>query len=122
MKIRIGFVSNSSSSSFVCNYDDSEYNHYKASELPAIKEKLETIFKSMQMLELVSIHTKFSEVFQEPRKATRADIKEFNEGWDKDFEYHDDMYLINSTGDNTIPSEFFDIILNMFNAERVHLG
>jgi len=122
MKLRNGFVSNSSSSSFVCNKYATEYNNYKASDMKAVKEKLVKIFKCMKTLELLTPKTKFSDVFQEPRKATKADIKDLNSGWSADLKYNDEMFLINSTSDNTIPYQLFILIEDIFNAERIHLG
>jgi len=119
MKLRNGFVSNSSSSSFVCNKYPSEYNHFKASDMKSVKEKLVKVFESMKFLELIIKDTKFSDVFQEPRKATKEDIKELNEGWCANVEYNNEMYLINSASDNSIPYQFFEIIEDIFNAGRM---
>ena len=122
MKLRSGFVSNSSSSSFVCNKYSTDYNHFKASAMIVVKEKLLKIFDCMKGLEIITQNTKFEDVFQEPRKATKADIKELNEGWSANLKYNNEMYLINSTGDNTIPHEFFELIEYLFDADRIHLG
>ena len=122
MKIRSGFVSNSSSSSFVCNKYWTDYNSYKATDMDKVKEKLVKIFECMKILKLIIKDAKFSDVFQEPKKATKADIKELNEGWSANLKYNNQMFLINSTGDNTIPHEFFELIEYIFDAERIHLG
>ena len=122
MKIRYGFISNSSSSSFVCNKYESEYNNFKASELFKVKDKLIKIFECMKILEIITPETKFSDIFKDPRKASKENIEDLNEGWNANLQYNEQMFLINSTSDNTIPYQFFEIIADIFNAERIHLG
>jgi hypothetical protein len=119
MKTRQGFVSNSSSSSFVCNvYSD----HFKVTEMGEVKKCLVKMLKCMKILGLIRPRTRFSSVFQEPRRATKADIAELNDGWGAGLEYHEGMFLINSTRDNSIPYAFFGVIEDAFGARRVHLG
>ncbi|MFA6089869.1 MAG: hypothetical protein WC755_08480 [Candidatus Woesearchaeota archaeon] len=54
------------------------------------------------------------------RKATQKDIKYLKESWELDIKK--DTILIEGTSDNSIPYEFFDIVENIFHAERHHLG
>jgi hypothetical protein len=128
MKIRYGFVSNSSSSSFVCNYYESKYLKYSSKDLNKVKTKLEIIFEAIKLLGLVrsGLNTnnsiKFSDIFKEPRKATESEITELNKDWNTNFKYNKEMFFINSASDNTIPSVLFDLIESEFTAERVHLG
>jgi len=122
MKTRQGFVSNSSSSSFVCNVYPSDYNKYKATDLAPVKKKLEDMLECMKKLGMLAEDVEFSHVFQEPKRASKADIKELREGWEFDIKWNDQMFLINSASDNTIPYEFYELICSVFNAERVHLG
>ena len=122
MKIRQGFVSNSSSSSFICNfYNADPYN------VPFDKEeilrKLKILYQCAKDLGCLYIeNAKFEDVFGYIEKATEFDIKELNEGWDYDIKFHEHMFLINSASDNSIPCEFFELIENLFKAHRIHLG
>ena len=122
MKIRKGFVSNSSSSSFVCNHYESEYNKMKKFDKEEILRQLRIMHRFVIELGIRTKDCKFEDMFGEVRKATKGDIKELNEGWSCNFKYNEQMFLINSTSDNSIPSELFNLIESGFNAERVHLG
>jgi hypothetical protein len=122
MKIRVGFVSNSSSSSFICNHYESEYNKMKKFNKEEVLKRLRVMHRCAIDLGFLSPETKFEDVFGEVRKATEKDINDLNKGWSTNFKYNKQMFLINSKEDNSIPYELFELIESAFNAERVHLG
>ena len=113
MKIRTGFVSNSSSSCFICNTNMT---------LMEVKGAL------VEMLEHDDEHDDdgegyllyFDEVFQEPHIGNQGDVANYA-GWG----YTDRIIgnvLINSACDNTIPYSLYELIEEKFNAYRIHLG
>ena len=115
MKIRTGFVSNSSSSSFVCN-----------TKLPLNKvvEKMELILEMYKKLLDVkpdapdALDLKFENVFQDPRIGTEADNQLYREYNALERLYPDNTsvgkVIINSTSDNTIPYPLFELIEDIF--------
>ena len=114
MKIRKGFVSNSSSSCFICGkWGTCKYN---------IEEIIEILKKILDFYnDLEGANTSFENMFETPRIATKADIDDLKY-WDvpkSDVEY---KLLIYSDSDNSIPYMLFDLIQQKFNAERIHLG
>ena len=115
MKIRKGFVSNSSSSSFICDT--------KAS-LDKVREKLDLILECHNSLS--GEHLTFEGTFCEPYYGSQNYDKELN-----DCGYMRQVYecdttvgkvIIDSAGDNTIPYQWFEIIEFAFNGRRIHLG
>ncbi len=112
MKIRDGFVSNSSSSSFVCKI---------TMGIEEIKEKLVAILdfhNSMYNTDL-----QFDDVFDEPFLCDNEHKEYIKDCWrDCDSVPEIGQPIINSASDNSIPYEFFDMIERIFNASRVHLG
>jgi len=125
MKIRNGFVSNSSSSSFICS---------STLSIKKVEDKLKTILKLYN--ELYDKDLKFAKVFQKPFIITKdkksKEYKDFISGWifgernqylivktEKDL---DGKLIINSTDDNSIPWQLFELISDFFNGDRVHLG
>lgn len=119
MKIRQGFVSNSSSSSFVCNWYDSDYKVIPFNNIEVIN-KLDIIYTLIKDLHLSD--NSFYEIFGEIRPATKKDIANLNKNWDAKLKYNKNMYLINSADDNSIPYGVFELIEQVFNAKRIHLG
>ena len=122
MKIRNGFVSNSSSSSFVCNFYNADPYNIPFDEGEIIK-KLQIIYQCAKELGCLYLpEAKFENVFGSVRKASEDDIRELNEGWGHDIKFHNQMFLIDSAADNSIPYEFFELIESLFKAHRIHLG
>jgi hypothetical protein len=112
MKIRSGFVSNSSSSSFVCK----------------TKMTVEEVEESLHQLldfynEFCGLNLEFDEVFKKPFFPDKNFVKEMNEGWSHLYnKYSEDKMVIESTDDNSIPYVLFDLIEEKFDAGRNHLG
>lgn len=109
MKIRKGFVSNSSSSSFICDTDR-----------PA--EQIEK-----ELRELLEIYNKltnraipYEETFDNIYIGGKED-QDYLSSWDGDINVIGKT-IINSKNDNSIPYELFDIIDTSYSARRIHLG
>jgi hypothetical protein len=120
MKIRNGFVSNSSSSCFICN-DDGTGKDYTVEEAMGILQ------------EMVDFHNKtlkddecdesFDEIFGDIYIGEKG-FKGCLLGWE-DYYNIDDTYgklIISSCSDNTIPWYMQELIEEKFNARRLHLG
>ena len=124
MKIRNGFVSNSSSSSFICR---------KKMTLSQAEDKLRMI------IDLFESEYEFEKVFAQPYKGS----KKYNEElklWDYlGKEDRNDKFdilnpnrtqvkttigriIIDSADDNSIPYEMFETIEAVFDAIRLHMG
>ena len=117
MKIRQGFVSNSSSSSFICGmWSPSSCPKYTIEETITILQKILDFYNDLE-----EKHLSFDDVFETPRLATTEDI-EFLKDWDVEKERVEGRILINSKEDNTIPYMLFKVISEKFHAERIHLG
>jgi hypothetical protein len=125
MKIRNGFVSNSSSEAFIC---DSKIS---------LKEAKEILIKMLEFYnEILTGDKRFSiygynKVFQEPKFLTKEFFEEVLEPYyDSEYSLKEkisyeevkDKLIILSVSDNTIPFELFDIIQAKFAAQRIHLG
>jgi len=121
MKIRNGFVSNSSSEAFICN----------------TKKTPEKITEELK--ELLRVHNKmtggndsFDEVFDDVGLATESDVGYLGNWLDADKEYgvysrfHGNdvkgKLIIRSASDNTIPYSLFELIEEAYDAYRIHLG
>lgn len=126
MKIRQGFVSNSSSSSFICD------TKLSRSE---IKEQLQKIlaFSKELFSDSTSDYLKeqldlpYSEIFGSIGKVTKKYLKDISfflsEYTDEEKEkYFLGKTYIHSAHDNSIPYELWDLICSKFNAQRIHLG
>lgn len=111
MKIRNGFVSNSSSSSFICKTDLS---------VTEVSEKLHKIHQLY--CEIYDDESSFTDCYEEPLYLTDAEKKEYFKYWTTHYEIPEGNIIINSASDNSIPFDLFDMIENAFNARRIHLG
>ena len=111
MKIRSGFVSNSSSSSFICDTHMSPGEvEYKLRELLDFYNKMfERCFE-------------FEEVFEEPFRDDTGIWKKEIEDYIAGSIETKGKIIINSRSDNSIPWEIVDFIENLFNGYRIHLG
>ena len=120
MKIRNGFVSNSSSSCFICNYDG-KGKDYTVEEAITILEVMLDFHNKMLNENAYDDH--FDDMFGEIYVGEEGDSGVLR-GWE---EYHDvkqthGRLIISSSSDNSIPWYMQDIIAEKFNATRLHLG
>ncbi len=114
MKIRKGFVSNSSSSCFICGaWGNCKYS---IEEITSILQKMLDFYNELEEQEL-----SFDSVFETPKMATDEDIDNLD-GWDVKKNRIEENILIYSSDDNSIPYLLFGMIEQKFNAERIHLG
>jgi len=114
MKIRTGFVSNSSSEAFICGvWGECKYN---IEETISILQKILDFYNDLEKRDL-----SFEEVFETPKIATDEDI-DLLKGWNISEKEVKDKLLIYSEGSNSIPNMLFEIITEKFNADRIHLG
>jgi len=124
MKSRKTFVSNSSSSSFICNlYYWQEDNPQPSIEY--VKEKMKLIEKftkefytDAESSEYHILHDYDYNVFIADKKYER-EIRDWE--IDKDLKIKGKVIIV-STEDNSICSGLFDLIRNIANFERIHLG
>ena len=108
MKIRSGFVSNSSSESFICRTKDS---------IESVEKQIKKLLSFYNEWEGRNLQYKKVYYVQKITEELIEDVK--------DFEYQvpeDATLAINSVSDNSIPYELFEFIESKFNAYRVHLG
>ena len=110
MKTRTGFVSNSSSSSFVCDTE------LAPGEVAA---KLEELIKMYN--KLMNKHYDYDSMFEYPRIGTPHTHKDWHD-YEPSLRTAGGKIVIDSAGDNTIPYELFDLIEVMFEGVRCHLG
>jgi hypothetical protein len=114
MKIRKCFVSNSSTSCFICGiYSDCKYS---IEEIVEILKKMLNFYNDMEESSL-----SFDDVFETPRIAEKEDKKTlgyYNVSEDR----VDNKILILGADDNSVPWCLFEMIEHKFNAERIHLG
>jgi hypothetical protein len=104
MKLRKGFVSNSSSSSFICETEMS---------IEEVTEKLE------KLAEIIDANPSYMWL---PPFIAHADYLEDWRPYDPEVIDVGGKLVIESVSDNTIPYCLFDLIEYLFNARRVHLG
>jgi hypothetical protein len=116
MKIRRGFVSNSSSSSFICN---TNYKTDKKYTLEEISDKVHKIFDFGKENGLIPEYQNFDDVFQEPQKIDAGDM-ETMDYFGTNCKIGD--IVVYSAGDNSIPYELFDVLEVALNSNRNHLG
>ena len=114
MKIRKGFVSNSSSSCFICGlWGDNEYS---IKEMIPILQKMLDFYNDLEEESL-----SFDDVFKLPEIATTEDF-ELLKNWDVDKKKVKGKILIYGKEDNSIPYMLHSIIETKFSADRIHLG
>jgi len=109
MKARTGFVSNSSSSSFICSTDKTPEE---------VKEILIEILKTYNKVtgdQSLEFEDAFEHIFYG------------DANYNAQLSYYSNMdttdkVVITSAGDNSIPWCLFDLIEYVFHARRVHLG
>ena len=117
MKTRTGFVSNSSSSSFVCDTKKSitEVNEDLKVLLDFWNKWMPEHWDSDDLTE-----RKFEDVFGEIFIADEKHEKMMTEDWQ--YEEPAGRLIIRSADDNSIPCEMFELIERKFNGYRNHLG
>ncbi len=114
MKVRNGFVSNSSSSCFVCNTEMSTEE---------MSEKLHALYDFWVAWDGDTeswYGNSFESMFDEPYEMSKEQAEEMNEGWGSNIKEGDK--IIDSASDNSIPWGLMDLIENKFEARRIHLG
>ncbi|MHA1468964.1 MAG: hypothetical protein ACTSSP_00230 [Candidatus Asgardarchaeia archaeon] len=113
MKIRTGFISNSSSSSFLCR------GNFTPEEAKDILQETLDFYNKM-----CGTDKTFGSVFEEPRLGTKADFKFYSEDWEIGVIEEEVVghLIINGCDDNSIPYELFYLIERKFDAQRFHLG
>jgi len=119
MKIRQGFVSNSSSSSFICDYYRNEAK-YTVEETKEILQKILDFYNDIEEQNL-----SFEKVFEEPYIGSQKDMDGLDSFFGTEYSSHEranGRVIINSTEDNSIPYLIRGIIEAKFNAEYFHLG
>jgi len=117
MKIRNGFVSNSSSASFVCG------KNFSIKDIEDIKNTLQDLLKFYNTF--FNDNLKFEDVFDNPKKIEPNDLemlKDYDQVGDKYIKNINDRIIIYSKDDNSIPYSLFDLISQKFNAYHIHLG
>ena len=111
MKIRSGYVSNSSTSSFICETD-----------LDPIQVKAKLIDLLEMYNDFMGEELFFDAVFEDP---FIADSSYCEGGWAdyyKAVKAAKGKVIIHSACDNTIPDELWEFIIRKFNATRCHFG
>ena len=120
MKIRNGFVSNSSSSCFICNYygDSKDYTVEKATAI--LQEMVD--FHNITMKE-GDFKQDFNDMFGDIYIGEKG-FKGCLQGWEDYYNIDDTdgKLIISSACDNSIPCYMQELIEEKFNAKRLHLG
>lgn len=111
MKIRTGFVSNSSSEAFVCN------SGHSIKETKIILQEIITFYNKMFEEDL-----DFYDVFEDPKIVTKEDIDMLKDYGHKAKPEDYTSVIIYSAGSNSVPYTMFDIIDKKFDSWKVHLG
>jgi len=111
MKKRMGFVSNSSSSSFIC---DTKMSSEEAKDKLVILLDFYNEFNDEDLC--------FESVFDEPFIATKEYAESGLAKYHSGIATAEGKLVIESATDNSIPYSLFDMIESKFNATRCHLG
>ncbi len=114
MKVRTGFISNSSTACFICGAWGT--NKYNISEATDILQKILNFYNDLEEQDLY-----FEGVFRTPAIATEKDIDHLSD-YDVSRSKVEGKMLIMGAEDNSIPYMLFELINEKFSAERVHLG
>lgn len=137
MKYRVAFVSNSSSSSFICE-------NKAGFTVEHVKEILQRLFEMHSKLSTVKYPEyeyypkTFDDMFKEPRIVEKNESPGLFRFYIDEWQYGDDWrfrslgiseigdfegkLIINSVSDNTIPHSLFELIEWIFDGYRIHLG
>ena len=121
MKIRQGFVSNSSSSSFVVNY----YEEYAKENFDVVQ--VETLMEDCVNFIQKLLGKNDGEGFSKEDYNVFVANEDYENLLVKDWKYGKEgeivgKIIIASSSDNSIPYLLFDLIESRFNAIRFHLG
>lgn len=124
MKTRLGFVSNSSSTSFYI--DASKYSENQV--ISVIGKLIETLKITEQNLDytvddICCISIKDKQQLKESLRCTEDWFKKYYYNLIETIDrYKDNIIVIDSNEDNSIPYEIQEFIENHFNAYRQHWG
>lgn len=112
MKVRNGFVSNSSSSSFICGDNDLSVEKVKE-KLKILLDFYNTFYDRQEKFKNVFGYIGLSESYH--------DDDDYDTSWYIS-EIGKDKFVICSNGDNSIPYDIWEFIEQGFDAHRVHHG
>lgn len=131
MKVRLGFVSNSSSEAFICKTDKTPFQievelHLLVeahNQMNDFSRKFEDVFrKPFVAKEKEEILDSYLSYYRKDKKDGMVfDASDFYDMQDYSEDYEGKV-IIYSAGDNTIPYSLFEIIEEAYNATRLHLG
>lgn len=123
MRIRQGFVSNSSSSSFVCGAD------VTIAQARSLMTSIIEFDRKYAYTDIENEVVDFDVYFQPPFIADAAYVKFLKDYFDGCTDCYEDTIkhargrvIIASAEDNSIPYAWFDVICSKLDATRLHLG
>ena len=118
MKIRKGFVSNSSTTSFICEVD------FGPEKMKQLLQELVDFYNKWCGKEY-----KFEDIFKDPYTGTEEDVQFFDDFFGKAYrdDYHDHSkangnIIIMGTEDNSVPYGLHEFISTRFKCTHIHLG
>lgn len=127
MKIRIGFVSNSSSEAFICGqYNYRDIKKYTPEEVEDILRKMLQLYVEVMEMHNPDNYSKdysFEHTFRDIRYITEQDVREMKD-WDVEINRENigKEVIFYSADDNSVPYGLFDLLERKFGTQRVHLG